>query len=151
MDEPPWQLPRCQLCQTVCILLEVTFPSRPWHSTMGTKEAGDTNTVLGRLLKVCPTNVTLVSRDFSKMFACVLNKHHSLTCVPLVNIEAFELVPFILLFCSLPIFVVMRQESCSHTRFPYSIPFIRRDDHYHKQETERKSQDMLERNKSPGL
>ena len=151
MDKPSRQLPGCQLCQAVRILLEVTFPSRPWHSTMGTKEAGDTNTVLGRLLKVCPTNVTLVSRHFSKVFACVLNKCHSLTCVPLVNIEAFELVPFIHLFCSLPILVVMRQERCSHTRFPYSIPFIRRDDHYHEQETEGKSQDMLERNKSPGL
>ena len=151
MDEPPWQLPRCQLCQTVCILLEVTFPSRPWHSTMGTKEARDTNTVLGRLLKVCPTNVTLVSRHFSKVFACVLNKHHSLTCVPLVNIEVFELVIFFFLFSILPILVVIRQERCPHTRFPYSIPFIRRDDHYHEQETEGKSQDMLERSKPPGL
>ena len=151
MDEPPWQLPRCQLCQTLLILLEVTFPSRPWHSTMGTKEAGDTNTVLGRLLKVCPTNVTLVSRHFSKVFACVLNKCHSLTCVPLINIEAFELVPFILLFCSLPILVVICQERCPHTRFPYSISFIRRNDHYYEQETEGKSQDMLERSKPPGL
>ena len=78
MDEPSWQLSRFQLCQTVTVLLEVTLPSRPWHPTVGTKEARDTNTVLGRLFKVCPSNEALVTSNILEMLLCVLTQYHSL-------------------------------------------------------------------------
>ena len=78
MDEPSWQLARFQLCQIVTVLLEVTLPSRPWHPTVGTKEARDTNTVLGRLFKVCPSNEALVTSNILEMLLCVLTQYHSL-------------------------------------------------------------------------
>ena len=94
MDEPSWQLSWCQLCQAVSILPEMTLPSRSWHPTVWTKETREANAVLGRVFKICPTDVALVAVNILEVLLCVVTQYHSLTRVPLISFEVFELEHF---------------------------------------------------------